>query len=162
MVYNFPGNTGKSFDLSDPDIRGLLKSDIVWGIKHTDYNLFLLERIMEINPKLVVMNGYDETMISGLAIGADGSVGSTFNVILPHFLKIYNAYLSGKTIEAQSLQVKANNILSVFCDVGLIAAIKYVLTLQGIDAGNPRSPFNSLTDEQKESVRDVLDVNLVV
>jgi len=156
MVYNFPGNTGKGFDLRDPDIRGLLKSDAVWGIKHTDYNLFHLERIMELNPKLVIMNGYDETMTAGLAIGAVGSVGSTFNVMLPHYLKIFNAYLSGDKTTASELQTKANNIMEAFCKVGLIAAIKYVLTQQGIDAGPPRKPFAPLTEEQMEIVREAV------
>ena len=162
MVYNFPGNTGKVFNLKDPDIRGLLSSDAVWGIKHTDYNLFGLERIREINPNLVIMNGYDETMVAGLALGAVGSVGSTFNVMLPHYLKIYNAFLAGERDTALALQTKANNIMEAFCNVGLIAAIKYVLKEQGIDAGVPRKPFVPLTPEQEGYIREALQRDLIV
>jgi len=159
MVYNFPINTGKSFDLRDPDICKLLKSDAVWGIKNTDYNLFHMERIRNLNPKLVIMNGYDETMVPGLALGADGSIGSTFNVMLPHYLQIYNAYHDGtdKSREtALKLQAKANTIMEAFCSVGLIAAIKYVLSRQGIDAGIPRKPFIPLTLAQEAFINEVL------
>ena len=162
MIYNFPLNTGKVFNLKDPDIRKLLSSDIVWGIKHTDYNLFQLERIRNLNPKLAIMNGYDETMTAGLALGAVGSVGSTFNVMLPHYLKLFNAYQSGEEEEALFLQVRANNIMEAFCNVGLIAAIKYVLRYQGIDPGEPRRPFLPLTQEQEVYLNEVLEDNLVV
>lgn len=162
MIYNFPGNTGKSFNLKDPDIRGLICSDAVWGIKHTDYNLFQLERIRSLNPKLVIMNGYDETMTAGLALGAVGSVGSTFNVMLPHYMKIYNACRQGQGEQkkAMILQEKANNIMEAFCNAGLISSIKYVLTCQGIDVGIPRKPFEPLTHEQKEYIDEVLEQNL--
>jgi len=160
MVYNFPTNTGKSFDLSHPDIRNLFCSNAVWGIKHTNLDLFQFERIRALNPKLVMMNGYDETMAAGLAFGADGSVGSSFNVLLPHFIKVYNAYTSGDSKTALTLQTKANNIMETLYSVGLVAAIKYILISQGIDVGEPRKPFIPLTDKQKKQVDKILADNL--
>jgi N-acetylneuraminate lyase len=161
MIYNFPANTGKVFDLNSQEIKKLLCSDAVWGIKHTNLNLYQMERIRNINPRLAIMNGFDETMVAGLALGANGSIGSTFNVMLPHYLKIYSAYRSGEQTKALELQTKANNIMEAFCEAGLIAAIKYVLSYQGIDAGEPRKPFTPLTQEQKEIIQDVLKANLV-
>ncbi len=152
MIYNFPVNTGKALDLNDPDIRGLLKSGAVFGVKHTNINVHQMERIRRINPGLVMMNGYDETMTAGLAFGADGSIGSTFNVMLPHYLKIYNSYRAGDAELALTLQAEANDIMDAFCSVGLIAAIKYALVRQGIEAGEPRRPFTPLTDMQKKLI----------
>ena len=162
MIYNFPGNTGRTFDLNDANIRTLIKSDKIWGIKHTDLNLYLFERIHALNPKLVLMNGYDETMIPGLSLGASGSIGSTFNVMLPHYLKIYNSYHAGEFDSIMEMQTKANNIMEAFCNVGLIAAIKHVLTEQGFDVGEPRRPFTPLTKEQKESIMKVFNENVIV
>ena len=159
MIYNFPGNTGRTFELNDVNIRNLISSDKIWGIKHTDYNQFLFERIRTLNPKLVMLNGYDETMVPGLSLGADGSVGSTFNVMLPHYLKIYNSYRAGKFEHLVELQTKANNIMEAFCNVGLIAAIKHVLTEQGFDVGEPRKPFTPLSNEQKEHIMKVFNDN---
>ena len=127
MIYNFPVFSGKSFDLNDSDIRKLFCSDVVCGIKHTDQNLALLERIRDLNPDLAIMNGYDETMTAALALGADGSIGSTFNVMTPQFKKIYDAYRSGDMETALLLQVKVNRIVEAFSNTGLIASIKYVL-----------------------------------
>ena len=161
MVYNFPTNTGKSFDLSHPNIRSLFCSDAVWGIKHTNLDLFQFERIRALNPKLIMLNGYDETMSAGLALGADGSVGSSFNVLLPHFIQIYDACKAGDKEKAMELQTKANNIMETMYSVGLVAALKYILVSQGINAGEPRKPFSPLTQEQKKLVDDVLACNFV-
>lgn len=161
LIYNFPGNTGKQFDLADPVTRSLFESDFILGIKHTNQVVYQMERIRHLNPKLVIMNGFDETMVAGLALGADGSIGSTFNFMYPHYKKIYDAYNDHRLEEALELQEKANNIMNALCDVGLIPGIKHVLTTMGIDAGLPRRPFRELTEEQKQYVNSVVETNLV-
>lgn len=161
LIYNFPGNTGKQFDLADPVTRSLFQSDFILGIKHTNQVVYQMERIKHLNPKLVIMNGFDETMVAGLALGADGSIGSTFNFMYPHYKKIYDAYNDHRLEEALELQEKANNIMNALCDVGLIPGIKHVLTTMGIDAGIPRRPFRELTEEQKQYVNSVVEANLL-
>jgi N-acetylneuraminate lyase len=161
LVYNFPGNTNKPFNLDHPATQALFKSDAVFGIKHTNYDLSQMERIRALSPKLVIMNGYDETMLGGLALGAVGSIGSTFSFMLPHFMKIWNLYFQGKNTEALELQVKANNIMTGLCRVGLIPAVKYVLrTRQNIDVGDPRKPFEPLSVESQRYVDEILRNNL--
>lgn len=161
IIYNFPGNTGRNFDLADQNYIKLLQSGSILGIKHTNQVVYQLERIKHINPELIMMNGFDETMVAGLALGADGSIGSTFNFMYPHYRKIYDTFRSKQIEEALDLQIKANNIMNALCDVGLIPAIKYVLTTMGIDAGVPRRPFRALNEEQKRCINEVLSRNLV-
>ena len=160
LIYNFPGNTGKPFDLANPVTRKLFESDFIFGVKHTNQVVYQLERIKKVNPKLIVMNGFDETMTAGLALGADGSIGSTFNFMYPHYRKIYDLFLDHRHEEALELQIKANNIMNALCDVGLIPAIKYVLSRMGIDVGIARRPFRELTAEQKTMLGKVIRENL--
>lgn len=161
IIYNFPGNTGKNFDLADKNYIKLLQSGSILGIKHTNQVVYQLERIKHINPELIMMNGFDETMVAGLALGADGSIGSTFNFMYLHYRKIYDAFQSKQIEEALDLQIKANNIMNALCDVGLIPAIKYVLTTMGIDAGIPRRPFRALDEEQRRYIDTVVQSNLM-
>ena len=161
LIYNFPGNTGKPFDLSDPVTQKLFKSDFIVGVKHTNQVVYQMERIKALNPRLKIMNGFDETMVAGLALGADGSIGSTFNFMFPHYQRIYTLYKEKRLEEALQAQVKANNIMAALCQVGLIPAIKYVLTGMGIDAGVARRPFRMPTDEQKAMLDAVLRENLI-
>ncbi|MFZ5967709.1 MAG: N-acetylneuraminate lyase [Bacillota bacterium] len=161
ILYNFPGNTGVEFDLQNDDSRELFKSKAIVGVKHTNLNVYQLERIKNLKKELIMYNGFDEVLVAGLAIGADGAIGSTFNFMYPHYRKIQEAFEALKHEEARALQTKANNIMEALCRVGLIPAIKYILTLQGIDAGIPRRPFFELDAAQKKYIEDMLDLNLV-
>jgi N-acetylneuraminate lyase len=160
MIYNFPGNTNKPFNLDQPATVELLRSQAVFGIKHTSPDLFQMERIRALSPHLVIMNGYDETTLGALALGADGSIGSTFNFMLPHYHKIYELHRAGQGREALALQVRANNIIAALNRAGMIPAIKYILETQGIPAGPPRKPFTALTAEQGRYLDGVLRDNL--
>ena len=120
-----------------------------------------MERIKALNPRLKIMNGFDETMVAGLALGADGSIGSTFNFMLPHYLTVYRLFREGCIDEAREAQVKANNIMEALCAVGLIPAIKYVLGTMGVDAGTARRPFGTLSDGQKAMLDQVIRDNLI-
>lgn len=152
LIYNFPGNTHQPLDLADAETAALLRSGDILGVKHTNYDVFQLERIKSVNPDLLVFDGFDETMVAGLALGADGAIGSTFNIMLPEYRRIYDTFLGGDFRQAQRLQAKANNVMEALCRVGLIPAVKYVLGRQGIPAGSPRRPFLPLDATQREEI----------
>ncbi|MDR0670517.1 MAG: dihydrodipicolinate synthase family protein [Treponema sp.] len=160
MIYNFPGNTNKPFNLEHPATVELFRSDAVFGIKHTNHDLSQLERIKAISPKLAIMNGFEELMLGSLAMGADGAIGSTFNFMLPHYKKMYDLYKAAKVREALALQVKACTIMAALNRVGLIPAIKYILESQGISAGSPRKPFAAVSSEQRRYLDGILRDNL--
>lgn len=161
LIYNFPGNTHRQFDVADPDTIALFRSGAILGVKQTNYDLFQMERILNLNPDLIAFDGYDETMIAGQALGAIGSIGSTFNMMLPHYKKIFTLFAAGDRAGALALQHKANNCMQAMCRVGLIPAIKYELARQGYPVGEARAPFRPLTDEQKAYIDAVLDRDLV-
>lgn len=160
LLYNFPGNTGKSLDIEDSCIIDLLRSKAVFGIKHTNLNQFQMERIRHINKELVIMNGFDETMLPGLALGIDGSIGSSFNVLLPLFTKLCKAFYDGRMEEAREYQQRANNIMQTMYSLGLIPSVKYIVGSQGIDVGPAREPFSLLSEEDKTSLDRVIKKNL--
>jgi len=160
LIYNFPGNTHRPFDLSDPLTQKLFRSDFILGVKHTNQEVYQLERIRALNPALTLMNGFDETMVAGLALGAAGNIGSTFNFMYPHYKRIYDLFRAGRIDEARALQVKANNIMAALCAVGLIPAIKWVLNDMGVPVGEPRRPFLPITGEQGQRLKAVLAENL--
>ncbi|MDR0730051.1 MAG: dihydrodipicolinate synthase family protein [Treponema sp.] len=161
MIYNFPGNTHKPFNLEHPATAELLRSEAVFGVKHTNHDLSQLERIKALAPNLAVMNGFEEGMLGSLALGADGSIGSTFNFMLPHYKKVSDRYKAGKVQEALALQVRANNIMAALNRVGLIPAIKYILETQGIASGAPRRPFAPLSPEQRRYLDGIVGDNLL-
>lgn len=152
LLYNFPHNTHKPLDLNDRDTVQMLRSGDILGVKHTNYDVFELERIKHLNPDLLVFDGFDETMVAGLALGADGAIGSTFNVMLPEYRRIYDTFLAGDFRKARQMQIRANNVMEALCRAGLIPAVKYVLERQGIPAGKARPPFTPVSETQRREI----------
>lgn len=157
IIYNFPANSGVNFDLDDLDICNLFRDERVIGLKHTNRDLYEMERISRINPNLSLYNGYDEVYLNALPLEIKGAIGSTFNVTTSIFKSIGKLYEEGKIEEALKQQKKANILMDAFIKVGLIPAIKYALETIGIPAGKPRLPFVELDKDSKTYLKSVLD-----
>ncbi len=156
-VYNIPGATGVNIDVEM--MQNLMTAiPTMRGLKYTSYNFFEMRKIIELDGgRLNVLSGPDEMMIAALAMGADGSIGSTQN-ILPHlFLQAYEAFNAGDIVTAQQLQSKINWTVNVFLQFPALSAIKEMMRLIGFDCGTARQPNLALTDEQKGQLREMLE-----
>ena len=160
LYYNIPCNTYKELDLTNADTIALLKSGALSGVKHTNLDVYQMERIKNVNPELLTFGGFEQNMVAFLALGCDGFIGSTFNFMLPHYKKIYDLYLDGKSEDARKLQIKANNIMECIWNIGLFPAIKHILNARGMYVGEVRKPFLELSQEEKEIVDRVVRENL--
>jgi N-acetylneuraminate lyase len=91
--------------------------------------------------------------MSGLAMGADGAIGSTYNFMADKFVKIDALMKEGKIEEAREVQNVANKIIVALIKVGVMQAEKEVLNQLGFDFGICRRPFSAPTDEEKEFIK---------
>ena len=160
FLYNFPGNTGVELDLDNEYIKGILTDGTIAGVKQTSLNLYQMERMKNLNDQLVIYGGFDEVYIGARMLGADGAIGSTFNVTLPLFTKLEAAYSARDYDLAQKLQARANNIMHAFVSNSLFPSIKHILKTQGVDCGPCREPFPTLTDAQKAFVEKAFAENI--
>ena len=158
VVYNIPAFTG--INMTQGAALELFKHPRVVALKHTNTNMYELERILAHHPSLIALNGYDEAFLSGLSMGAAGMIGSTVNFMARKFIALRNAFLSGQNAEALRIQGEANEIIETLVDVGVFNAVKYALTLRGVDCGSCRSPFKPLTETDKLKVKACLEKNL--
>ena len=158
VVYNIPAFTG--INMTQGGIRELFKHPLVVALKHTNTNMYELERILAHNPNLVALNGYDEAFLSGLSMGANGMIGSTVNFMARKFIALRDAFHAGRNSEAFRLQREANEIIETLVEVGVFNAVKYAMQLRGVDCGHCRGPFKPLTDADKRKVKAVLEKNL--
>jgi len=160
IVYYFPALSG--VNLSASELRDLLSRERVVGIKHTSYNLFQLERLKRAKSGLLVYNGHDEIFLAGLAMGADGAIGSTYNFMAEKFLAIRRYFNDHRYEEARRLQGEANEIIELLIRVGVIPGTKVVLKMMGIDCGVCREPFRQLTPEEENLLRQAVQKYLAV
>ena len=156
IVYNIPGLSG--VNLTEDDFKRLYKHERIIGVKHTHHNLYEMERIKSIDPERLIYFGFDEVTLAGIAMGADGAIGSTFNLMAGEYIKLKKLFLEGKHTEALAVQKGINEIISTFIPYGVFASLKYAISSRkGIPMGDVMAPFTPLDKEGKRKVDKVLE-----
>lgn len=155
IIYNFPAFSGVT--LNSENVKEFLCAPRFVGVKHTSSDFYSLERFKKIDSRILVYNGYDEMFLAGLAMGADGGIGSTYNVMAEKFIKIRKLFSQGKIAEAQQIQSEANEVIKVLIKVGVLPGEKEILNMMGINLGECRKPFRRLTQVEKKLLRDAVD-----
>lgn len=153
VIYNFGGRVGR---LTADDLLRLLDHPKVAGVKHTSQDLYLLERFKRHRPDAVIYNGFDEMCLAGLAMGADGAIGTTYNVMGDVFVRLEAAFRAGRMTEALALQTRANRLIDVLIAVGVFPGTKGLLALMGVDCGPCRPPFRALTAADRDRLAQAL------
>lgn len=151
VVYNFPGGSGVTFTADYA--AEMFKDERYMGIKHTSNDLYTLHQFKQkIDRPVTIFNGFDEMCLGGLAMGADGAIGSTYNFMGDKFIKIFEAFNAGDIETAQAIQTEANKIIAEMIKYTVLPCEKAIMTHLGIDCGPCRRPFLPLTKEADEAM----------
>ncbi len=157
IIYNFPAFS--KVKLSEDNIASFSDDSRFVALKHTSSDFFMLERLVKRFPDKSYLNGYDEMFLMGLVAGADGAIGSTFNIMAEKFIKIQHLYKQQQIEEAAKEQQRANNIIAELCRVGVMAGEKALLRYLGFDFGMARKPFRELSETEEEHLVLVYNAN---
>ena len=130
FIYNF---SAAGVKLTTQQFMEFLSDPRFLGVKHTSSDFFMLERLKSFRPDAVIFNGYDEMFLSGLAAGADGGIGSTYNFMAEKYIAIEKAFRAGDLAAAQAEQKRANAVISVLLQGGIMAGCKALCRHLGID-----------------------------
>ncbi len=144
VIYNFPDLSGVRWSVAD--LARLLDLPGIVGVKNTCNDLFAFEMLRRRVPEKVLLHGFDETLLAGLSLGADGGIGSTYNLQPERILALAEAYRNGRVEEARAHQAAANELIGEMISVGVLPSLKYLLSRQGIPMGDCRRPFAPLSD----------------
>jgi N-acetylneuraminate lyase len=89
LVYHIPVLSGYDFSLSQ--LSHWLELPNVIGIKYTSDDLALLAGLVARHPDKLIFHGTDNLLMQGLASGASGAIGATYNLLGSLALKISGA-----------------------------------------------------------------------
>jgi N-acetylneuraminate lyase len=153
FYYYHSGMSGVMLDMEE----FLLKADKVIpnlaGIKFNHVDLYEYQRCKRVcGGKFDIPFGVDEFLPGGLAVGAIGAVGSTYNYAAPLYLEIIEAFKNGDQATVTALMDKVIGIIRPLVEFGGVAAGKAAMLLHGIDAGDVRLPLRSLSAAEKDEV----------
>lgn len=153
IIYNYANNGNILNHNNSPE---LFADERIAGVKHTSSDFYMLEQMKTAYPGKVFFNGSDEMLASGLAAGADGGIGSTYNVMPQYYMAIYKHFHNNDIEQAKSVQKKANHVVAAMLQAGVLPSLKYMLNLIGIDAGVCRKPFLPVSDANKKLLEEIV------
>ncbi len=160
IIYNIPQLAGVA--LTMPLFHEMKKNSRVAAVKNSsmptqDIQMFKAEG----GEGFAVLNGPDEQLVAGLAIGADGGIGGTYGVMPELYLKIMELVKAGKLEDARKVQYAANEVIYAMCAChgNLYGVIKEILKIrEGIDIGGVRKPLPSLIPDDMAQVKKCADM----
>ena len=119
------------------------------GIKYTHEDFMdFLSCLNFKNGKYDMLWGRDENMLSALALGTQGAVGSTFNYAAPLYYELIDAFEKSDLKKAQQLQQLSIDMIRLLGKYGGIATGKAYMKILGLDCGAFRLPVRNMNEEQ--------------
>lgn len=157
-AYHIPSMTGINLPMKEFLEKGAREIPNLNGIKFTSNNFMeMIECIRYDNGRFDILNGFDEMLLCGMAVGARGGVGSTYNYALRTYQDIYDAFLAGDLERARAAQQESVDLVHVIIGHGGgIRGGKAIMKIVGIDCGNCRLPLAPYTDEEMRRLEEEL------
>jgi N-acetylneuraminate lyase len=152
IIYHFPGATGVQLSLDF--YEEMARNPQCIGVKFTSLNLFEMQQIRSrCGEGFLIWNGHDEVYAGGALMGADGAIGSTFNMLPGLFAKLCLHQARSDWSTVQALQTQANTVIAHMLNYDVIPYEKYILYLQGI-IRHPavRQPLRQFTSVERAEI----------
>ena len=129
------------------------------GIKYTHEDLYEFNQCMLFkNGHYDMLHGRDETLLAGLALGATGGVGGTYNHAMGIYIDMKQAFLKGDMETARSLQAKSQAFINILIRYrGNVVAGKRIMRFLGLDCGPNRVPIQNISDKEEQSIKAELE-----
>lgn len=154
MIYYHPA---AGVNLSAEFMARLFQIENVTSVKWSKPDYFQMLLCKELtHGEMNILNGPDETLLCGLAAGADGGIGTSYNFLLPQARRLYQAFQAGQMAQARQMQAEIDRILTVVLKRPVIPATKEIMRLVGMDVGYATYPMHRFAPGEVETlIRDL-------
>lgn len=117
-----------------------------------------MQECINYNDKMFdILHGHDETLLTGLVLGATGGIGTSYNVSAPLFNQLLQAFNKGELQKAVDIQADANKLIRIMVKyVNAVVGIKAILSVMGINCGPCRLPLQNLSASEIKSLENDL------
>ncbi|MEM7260386.1 MAG: dihydrodipicolinate synthase family protein [Planctomycetota bacterium] len=158
FFYDIPSWTGVEVMTSEFLVFARRQIPTLQGIKYTKNDLADFLRCTRFSAgKHNLYFGNDEALLAGLALGAVGAVGSTYNFAAPLYHRIAAAFLEGDLATARNEQAMSAALVDLLVHYDYMTASKTVMELLEVPVGDPRPPLDTLDAEAKAALQSDLD-----
>ncbi len=157
--YHVPSISGTSVPMKPFLEKAKTKIPNLVGIKFTHNDLMEMQQCLAINnQEFEVLHGYDEVLLGGLALGAKGAVGSTYNYMALCYHDIIKYFRNGSIEAARKYQLHAVKIVEILIKYGGgVRAGKAIMNLAGINCGPCRAPIKTMSNQERMNLKRDLE-----
>lgn len=143
--YHMPSMSGSTVRMAEFLPAAAKRVPTLTGVKFTHEDLFDFRCATEVcERKFDVVFGRDEILIAGLALGAQGAVGSTYNYAAPLYRRLWQAFAAGDMETARMWQDRAQEMIGILqAHGGGVTVGKALMALRGLDMGPSRLPLQT-------------------
>lgn len=150
--YHIPSLTGVALDMVEFLRQAPAKIPTLVGLKYTAPTVDELQACLDFEGgRFDVLFGRDEMLLSGLAVGARGAIGSTYNFAAPLYRRLIAAFERNDLAAARECQARSVAMIRIVLKSQTLSICKYLMKLLGVDCGPVRLPL--LTVDRDEEVR---------
>ena len=156
--YDIPALTGVHFNMRSFLAQAADRIPTLNGIKFTNTDLMSYQQCLaEDDRAFDVPWGVDESLLSALAVGAKGAVGSSYNFAGPIYHRLLAAFARGDLETARQEQERSVRLIELLAGYGYLGAAKAVMNMLGVDVGPARLPNSNPSPEQLPRLRAQLE-----
>jgi N-acetylneuraminate lyase len=151
--YDIPMLTGVTLPMEQFLTDAPARIPTLAGIKFTNPNLVSYRRCLDIaGERFDLPWGVDEMLLTGLASGARGGVGSTYNWAPKLYYDLIAAFTRGDFAEARRLQSVSIAMIDAIAASGFIGTAKALMSHLGVAVGPARLPLGNPTPAQLDAL----------
>jgi 4-hydroxy-tetrahydrodipicolinate synthase len=155
ILYDVPSRTVTG--LADDTIARLTESPRFVGLKDATGDLARLFRLRSLlRPDFKLMSGDDATAPAFIALGGDGCISVTSNLVPGLCRELFEAYQHGLIHEAQRLTQPVAKLTAVLFLESNPTPLKYALSLLGVMSSSVRLPLVEPTSVTKSLIATAL------
>lgn len=158
VVYNVPMRTGVSIDV-DTLIEAAARAPNVVGLKDASGNVLYCQSLLaRVGSRLSVLSGDDTLTLPMMAVGAQGVISVTSNVLPSAVGRVVHAALEGRFDAARTDHLRLLNVHDAMFCAPSPGPIKSALAHLGAMSSRVRPPLDLPTPGQKARVVAALEM----
>ena len=100
--------------------------------------------------------------LPAMVMGAEAAIGTTYNIMPKLYLQMRAAFEGGRLDEAMDCQNRANRVIRILIEHGVLAGVKAMLGWRGTPVGPPRqgAPLSAIAEKALRADIDALDFDV--
>jgi len=155
LIYNVPKFT--HLNIAVEAVKIISQHPNIAGMKDSHGKIEQLEAFKKVAPETFsLIVGSVSILYPALALGIRSGILAFANCAPSQCCEVERLFEDGKHFAARELQARLVPVNKAVTDTYGIAGLKYACTLMGYEGGHARSPLLSLTEEERNSIKQIL------